>query len=482
MGVIHHLLPSQQICPPRFFRALGLSALLGLSSCSGIGGPLQFSEGDLAPKSWKAAKGSSAKPLDTAALHQWWERFGDSAMSQVIAEALRSSPDIQSALSKIAEARGARGVERAQLFPQLDAGLSGQARREDRRGSPAETTQNYGASLDASWEVDLFGKQRQNVRAATADLAQSQENFYAAQVSLAAETASAYLDLRTAETQLAVLENSIATREQTLQLTRWREQAGQGNALETQQALTSLEQARTAVPPLKQTIGQTRNQLALLAGKTPGAMDKLLTKSRPVPAPPQKIALGIPAETLRQRPDVRAAEHAVAATYFRTKAAEAERYPSLNLSGSIGVEALKAGRIFSPESTAASILGSLTAPIFDAGRIKQNIVIQDERQRQALISYESTVLNALTEVENALIAIQRSSETLEVVNRAVTAAREAARLASLRYEAGDVDLLDVLDAQRTLLSLEEQQVTNARNRAAAHVQLYQALGGGWSSR
>jgi NodT family efflux transporter outer membrane factor (OMF) lipoprotein len=343
------------------------------------------------------------------------------------------------------------------------------------------TNENYGASLDASWEVDLFGKQRQNVRAASADLAQSQENFYAAQVSLAAETATAYVDLRAAESKLTVLGNSIATREQTVQLTQWREQAGQGNALETQQAITSLEQARTAVPVLKQTIEQTRNQLTLLAGKPPGAMDRLLAREHPVPAPPSKIALGIPAETLRQRPDVRAAEHAVNAAFFRTKAAEAERYPSLNLSGSIGVEALKAGRIFSPESTAASILGSLAAPIFDAGRIKQNVTIQNERQKQALITYESTVLTALSEVENALIAIQRTSETLEVVNRAVIAAREAAKLASQRYEAGDVDLLNVLDAQRTLLSLEDQQVTTTGNRASAHIQLYRALGGGWSS-
>jgi NodT family efflux transporter outer membrane factor (OMF) lipoprotein len=455
-----------------------MAALL-LSSCAGLAPGANEIETEV-PSKWNAG-GAKGKALDTAALPKWWERFHDPAMSQVVAEALRASPNIRTALSKIREARATRGVERAALFPQLDAGLSAQASREDRRGNAATTSENYGASLDASWEVDLFGKQRQTVRAATADLAQSHENFYAAQVSLAAETATAYIDLRTAEAQLAVLQNSIATREQTVQLTQWREQAGQGNALETQQAITSLEQARTAVPSLKQTIAQTKNQLALLAGKPPGAVNKLLARTRAVPAPPSRITLGIPAETLRQRPDVRAAEHAVNAAFFRTKAAQAERYPSLNLSGSIGVEALKAGRIFSPESTAASILGSLAAPIFDAGRITQNIHIQNERQRQALITYESTVLTALSEVENALIAIRRTSETLEVVNRAVLAAREAAKLASQRYEAGDVDLLNVLDAQRTLLSLEEQQVNTSGNRVSAHIQLYRALGGGWGS-
>ena len=432
------------------------------------------------PAKWNAG-GAKGKSLDTAALPKWWERFRDPAMSQIIAEALRASPDIWSALSKIREARAARGFERAQLFPQLNAGRSDQATWEDRRGGAAGTRESYGTTLDASWEVDLFGKQRQNLRAATADLGQSQENYYAAQVSLAAETASAYLSLRSAEAELDVVENSIATREQTVQLTRWKEQAGQGNALETQQAITNLEQARTAVAPLQQTIEQTKNQLSLLAGTPPGAMDKLLEGKRPVPAPPLRIALGIPAETLRQRPDVRAAEHAVEAACSRTKAAQAERYPSLNLSGSIGVEALKAGRIFSPESTAATILGSMTSPIFDAGRIKQNINIQDERQKQALLSYETTVLNALSEVENALIAIQRTSEGLDVVSRAVNAAREATTLASRRYEAGDVDLLDVLDSQRTLLTLEQQQVTTSNDRVSAHIKLYRALGGGWSS-
>jgi NodT family efflux transporter outer membrane factor (OMF) lipoprotein len=415
-------------------------------------------------------------------LPEWWARFRDPVMSEVITEALRSSPDIRSALSKITEARALRGVEQAALFPQVDAGLTGQVTREGTRDSASTTRENYGASLDVSWEVDLFGKQRQNVRAASADLAQAQQNFYAAQVSLAAEAASSYINLRSTEAELAVVENSLATREETVQLTRWREQAGQGNVLETQQAITTLEQARATIPTLKQTIAQTKNQLALLAGKTPGAMDTLLAKKRPVPAPPSRITLGIPAETLRQRPDVRAAEHAVEAAVSRTRAAEAERYPSLNLSGTIGVEALKAGRIFSPESTAATALGSLTAPIFDAGRIRQNITVQDEKQKQAFITYEATVLQALSEVENALIAIQHTSERLVIVGRAVVAAREAATLASQRFQAGEVDLLDVLDSQRTLLSLEQQQVTTTADRTSAHVQLYQALGGGWSPR
>jgi outer membrane protein TolC len=190
--------------------------------------------------------------------------------------------------------------------------------------------------------------------------------------------------------------------------------------------------------------------------------------------------MGIPAEMLRQRPDVRAAERGLEAAFARTEAARRQRLPALTLSGSIGVEALKAGRLFDPASTVASLLGGLTAPIFDAGRIRQTITIQSELEKQSLNTYESTVLTALSEVENALVAVQRNTERLDILTRATAAAREAASLSALQYEAGQVDLLVSLDAQRTLLDLEQQTVTTAAGRVNAYVQLYKALGGGWS--
>ena len=192
------------------------------------------------------------------------------------------------------------------------------------------------------------------------------------------------------------------------------------------------------------------------------------------------MAVGIPAETLRQRPDVRAAEHGVEAAFARTSAAQRQRLPSFSLSGSLGVEALKAGRLFSPAATVATLLGSLTAPIFDAGRIGQNIAIQNAREQQALIAYEATVLTALTEVENALVAIQLQAERLIILAEATAAAGEAATLSGLQYQAGQVDLLASLEAQRTLLNLRQQSVTTAADWTNAYIQLYKALGGGWS--
>ena len=459
---------------------LAAGCLLGLPACGTTGGTPPLRPAVAVPPAWQQGPGVPGS-LDTAALPAWWTRFNDPVLDELIADALRSSPDVRSALSRIAEYRARRGLERAALYPSLDASVSG-GRTRTATHDPGVTTADdaFAASLDASWQVDLFGRQRQTLAAAAADLAQTEENYYGAQVTLAAAVASAYVTLRAAEAQLAVVQLSLGTRRETAQLTQWREQAGTGSALDTQQSLATLESARASIPAWQLTITQTRNQLALLAGRTPGSLDPLLAPPHEVPAAPPALAVGIPAEMLRQRPDVRAAERGLAAAFARTSAARRARLPALTLSGSIGVEALTAGRLFNPAATVATLLGGLTAPIFDAGRIRQTITIQRELEQQSLNTYESTMLVALGEVENALAAVQRNTEQLAILTRATAAAREAAALSALQYQAGQVDLLVSLDAKRTQLDLEQQTVTTAAGRANAYVQLYQALGGGWT--
>jgi NodT family efflux transporter outer membrane factor (OMF) lipoprotein len=459
--------------------ALVTASLIGVSACTG---PVHFASMIPVPKRWLAAKGRPHPGVDNAALARWWERFRDPQLNQLIASALTSSPDMRTALSRIEESRARRGVARSNLFPSIDASSSARGSRIDNSTRGSSNTKDFDAGLNMSWEIDLSGRLRQNVRAANADLWQSMENYHAAQVSLAAEVATTYVNLRATEAQLNVVQRTLETRGATLEIARWREAAGESSALETQQTITTIEEARAALPSLQQSIEQSRNQLALLAGKTPGSVNHLLGKSRRVPQPPALPALGIPADTLRQRPDVRAAEHAVEAAAARTNAAAAERYPTLALNGSLGIESIRASNLFSPETTAASLLGSLSAPIFNAGRIRQNIKIQSEQEKQALIAYESAVLRSLSEVENALIAIRRTKERMDLLQKAVASAAEAARLAQQRYEAGEADLLVVLDAQRTLLNLQQQQTNNSADRTTAHIQLYKALGGGWSAR
>lgn len=464
-----------------FLVPLAAGFLLSLCSCATTAPRGALEKLITVPSAWQQGAQYSG-PLDTASLPRWWTHFNDPILNELIASALRSSPTVRSALSRIAEFRARRELERAKLFPSLDAAASGGITSTKNRDADRTTTnESYTAALDASWQVDLFGRQRQTLAAASADLAQSEENYYGAQVSLAADVASAYVTLRSAEAQLAVVRHSLGTRLETAQLTQWREQAGTGNALDTQQSLTALELARASIPALQLTIAQTRNQLALLSGLTPGSLDPLLDTPGKVPDPPPDLAAGIPAEMLRQRPDVRAAGRAVEAAFARTQAARRQRLPSVALTGSIGVEALKAGRLFDPTSTAASLLGSLTAPVFDAGRIRQTFTIQSELEKQSLHAYVAAVLVALGDVENALVAVQRNTERLDILARAIAAAREAATLSALQYQAGQVDLLVSLDTQRTLLDLEQQAVTTAASRTTAYVQLYKALGGGWSS-
>ena len=453
-------------------------ALFALQSCATrslrekLAGVVSF------PRHWQG-RTESSRPLDTASLAVWWRKFHDPVLNALIDDALQNSPDVRTALSRIDEYRARRGVEAAALFPTLSAGTTARGSR-TRSAGRTVNSESYGASLDASWQVDLFGAQRQLVNAADADLSQTVEAYRGAQVSLAADVATAYVALRSAEAQLSVVQHSLGTRGETVKLTQWREQAGTGNALDTQQSISILEQARASIPALKLTISQTKNQLALLSGRTPGSLDARLSAARAVPQMSRETAIGIPADTLRQRPDVRAAERGAEAAFARTTAAERERFPSLNLSGSIGIEALKAGHIFSPESAMGSVLGGLTAPIFTAGRIRNNIAAQSARENQSVIAYESAVLAALAEVENALVAVQRNGEQRDTLRKATAAARSAATLSALQYKAGQIDLLVSLDAQRTLLSLEQQEVRVSAQQAGASIQLYKALGGGWS--
>ncbi len=436
----------------------------------------------LVPVDWKNAAGFRvASP--SRDLSRWWKRFDDPSLSRIISDALGNSPDMASASARIREARSRRDAEVASLFPALRgaASASGNSTSDNGVGSDWDGGSSSSAALNVSWEADLFGQRRSTIAAATAQVGATEENFNSVQAALASEIAIAYTRLRVAEAALEVLLRIVSSREETSRLATWRTQSGEADSLESSQALSSLEQARAGVPALRQTISQTQNLLTLLAGRTPGSLDGLLSSGRRgIPNPSSSLAVGIPADTLRQRPDVRLAGYQLLAAAAQTRAADAERFPALNLSGTLGVNALGAGKIFNPESASATVIAGLTGPIFDAGRIRANIDAQSAVEEQAFQTYRSTVLTALSEVEDSLIACRRTTERLDTLEKATAAAREAAKLAQQRYEAGVTDILTVLDAQRTLLGLEDSLFSVRANRTIAYIQLYKALGGGWS--
>lgn len=432
------------------------------------------------PAEWKnAGKFPVASPSKD--LSRWWSRFDDPALNRLISAALNDSPDISAATARIREARARRDAEYAGLFPSLDGGVSTNSSSVDTDPGKRISGTSYSANLDASWEADLFGRRRSAVQAAAANVGAAEENLHSVHAALAAEIAATYTNLRTNEARLVVLKRNVATREQTAQLATWRKQAGEADSLESSQALSSLESARAAIPSLEQAIAQGRNQLALLAGREPGSLDSMLARGKNIPTPPDSLAIGIPADVLRQRPDVRVAGYQVLAAAANTRAAEAARYPSLNLTGSLGLNTVRARDFLDPETAAANLASSLASPIFDAGRIRAGIEAADAVEQQAIDNYRSTVLTALAETENALIACRRSAERLASLEKATQLARISDELARQRYEAGEIDFLDVLDSQRTLLNLEDNLLTTRTDRTTAYIRLYQALGGGWSS-
>ncbi len=464
------------------FTRFQLFLLIGLLGTGGCGVDSMLSKQPVSlPADWRNAHGFPvASPKRD--LSRWWNRFDDPTLTRIISSALAQNPDLATAAARVSESKARRRAEAASLFPSLGGSASAGSSSSRRDGAGSNGTSSYSANLNASWEADYLGKNRARVEAASAQVGSSEEILHSAQASLASEIAIAYTNLRVNEAGLKVLMSQIKTREETAQLAGWRTQSGEADALESSQATSSLEQARASVPSLQQSIGQAKNLLALLAGQTPGSLDGMLASGKQaIPDPARSLAVGIPADTLRQRPDVRSAGYQLLAAAANTRAANAEKFPSLDLTGSLGLNTLSSGKLFNPETASSSIIAGLAGPIFDAGRIRANIDAQDAVEEQAFQSYRSAILTALSEVEDSLIACRRTTERLDTLMKATASAREADQLAQQRYQAGVTDILTVLDTQRTLLGLESSLFSARADRTTAYIQLYKALGGGWSA-
>ena len=463
--------------------AILLSALLlTLSACASVGPDYHRPELST-PVSWQNAPvvPAAAAQADPARLARWWAQLGDPALDKLIETALGNSPTMQTAQARLREARARRNLQAVQDAPNVSASTSASrtSTRDRTNGNNSDASAHQlSAALDASWEIDIFGGQRRALESANATLAATEADLNATRVSLAAEVATDYIALRTDEGRLSVARSNLASRQQTLQLTQWRGEARLVSGLDINQARSSVEQTRATIPALQRSIEEDKLTLALLLGLQRQDMDALLPAGS-LPSLPDSVAIGIPADTLRQRPDVAAAERRLAAQTAQIGVAKAARYPSLKLSGSIGVDALSLAGLLRADTITSSVLAGLSAPIFDAGRITQNIEIQSAVQDQTLVAYRNSVNQALNDVEKALNAWVRSSERLQILQVAADTAREAARLASIRFQAGQTDLLTQLDTQRTQLTQEDALASARGDRTNALIQLYKALGGGW---
>lgn len=464
-----------------FKRPLALLAGFGLAGCVAVG-PDYAPPATEVPAGWSRLDTSDRLVTHAEAqgdLGQWWRRLNDPLLTELVDEALRASPDLRLAQARLRQARARRTVAVAARYPGVTAaGSASRSESSEEVGSGA-TRNLFAAGFDASWEVDVFGGVRRSVEASEADLEASLASLDAARVSLAAEVASGYIGVRAQQALLGIARANLDTQSQTLQLTDWRAQAGLVSTQDVEQARSNREQTRAQIPALETSLAQAEHTLDILLGRVPGTLHARLATAGELPAVPAQIAVGIPADTLRQRPDVRAAERALAAETARVGVAEAARYPAVNLSGSIGLEALTLGALGNSGAATSSLFAGIAAPIFDAGRLRAQVEIQDAAREQALVAYEQTVLVALQEVENALVELARNGERGEALANAVEAARSAAELARQRYGAGLIDFQSVLDSERSVLVLEESLASNRANGVLALIRLYKALGGGW---
>lgn len=417
-------------------------------------------------------------------LSSWWKTLEDPVLTELTGQAIHANLSVRQRVAALKQARAQRGITRARNFPTVgaDTGIyrtgAGSTSTSAGNGSASDL---FSMGLDAGWEIDLFGGIKRANEAADADLAAGEADLKDILVSITAEVALSYLDVRVYQTRLDVAAANIEAQEKTAGLIQSRYQAGLSDELALKQAVYNLKSTQSQIPTLRTGLEAAKNRLAVLTGRQPGALHELLKHHDVIPSAPILIAVGVPADTLRRRPDIRKAERRLAAQTARIGEAEAERYPKFNLMGSIGLESLEVGDILGWSSRIWQMGPGVSWNIFDAGSIRRNIQVQTAIQEQYLLAYEQSVLSALEEVENALTAFAEEQIRKNRLLEAVAAAQRAAELAQEQYTAGLIDFSNVLDAQRSLLSFEDELAVSDGKVVTNLVALYKALGGGWSS-
>jgi outer membrane protein, multidrug efflux system len=417
----------------------------------------------------------SSDAADPAALAQWWSSFNDPLLASLVERAITGNNNLAAAQARLRSARAALKSAQGARLPTLNS--SGSVRRSEVVEGNGGGSTTFSAGLDASWEADIFGGLRRSAEAARATAEGSAATLADVRRSLVAEVALAYLDLRQTQARLAVARENLGIQDNTLQIVGWRAQAGTASDLELQQATTQRAQTAASIPALEQTLNNSANQIAVLLGLNPGALHDELAAPGTIPFGPDNVEAGLPADLLNRRPDVVASARSLVAETARIGVAQAQLYPALRLSGSLTSSSLNLSDF--GQTVLGSLAGSISAPIFQGGQIRARIEQQRAAAEVALANYRQVVLVALSDVENALVAIDRSKARQAQLAIAETAARESVRLATARYQAGLIDFQSLLNSQQSLLNTQDTHTTARAARASATIQLYKALGGGW---
>ncbi len=468
---------------------LGLAILAG--GCS-VGPNYQKPDVAVAP-GWKEAQ-QSGVDTRSADLSRWWQSFNDTLLNSLAERTVQSNLDLRLAEARIREARAARAVTAAGAWPTIDVSGS-YSRSRNSSNALAGSSQGGGGSpssgggaveqdlfktgFDASWEIDVFGGVRRSVEAANATLEASVEGRRDVLVTLLGDVAKNYIDLRGLQRRLAVARDNLMAQQETLDLTRVRFEAGLANDLDAAQAEARVNTTAAQIPTLESSLKQAAYALDVLLGLQPGALWDELSKETAIPRLPPEIPVGLPSELLRRRPDIRRAERQLAAATAQVGVATADLFPKFSLTGAFGFQSISASDWFTGGSRIWSVGPTIRWPIFDAGKIRANIEVRNAQQEQALRLYEKTVLTAFQDVETSLVNYSKEQARYRSLINAVAANRRAVQMANELYLKGLNDFLNVLDAQRSLYSAENDLAQSEAAMASNMVSLYKALGGGW---
>ena len=411
---------------------------------------------------------------------KFWTEFDDDTLNQLVDEALLANHDLRIALGHLVEARAARHESLYDLGPTVTAsgGHTNELVPKVQAGFPFSTSY-YDAGFDATWELDLFGRVRRGVEARTAELQGAEASLQDAQVSVTAEVARTYFELRGQQTQLAVAQRNVINQSDTLKLTQARLDAGRGTELDTSRAQAQLSTTLSTIAPLQAAVARSIHRLGVLTGRDPNALTSLLSEPHDLPELPRITAIGDPASLLRRRPDIRVAERQLAASTALVGVAIGDYFPKVTFTGNFTYSAASPGNLGTGPSRSYVVGPGISWAAFDLGRVHAQVAQAHARDDVALATYEQTVLRALEDTENSLVTHARDRDSLEHVQQAAEASATAAKLARTRYEGGYVDFLEVLDAERTQLVAEDQLAQSRTATATSLIAVYKALGGGW---
>lgn len=455
-----------------------LFIMVGLSGCAV--GPDYRQPTPAIADYWQAEQQEIAlQRIDPETLRNWWKNFGDPQLNSLIDRALADNIDLKIVLARIDQARAERRATRAELFPSVDAEAGAQRQDNPFPGLARGIKFNlFQLGFDALWEIDLFGRLRRRLEAASADLDAAKEQYNQILVMLTSDLARSYIEYRSFQNQLRITRANLAVQQHTQDLTERLFQEGIGTRYDAVRARAQTENTRAQIPSLEGSLTAALRQLEVLLGQQPGALAVELGEPGIVPMAPGHAILVSPAETIRHRPDLRIAERRLAAATALQGAAIAELFPRLSLSAFLGLRNTELEDLFKSAAFSYNTTASLLQPLINFGRIRAGIDLADARQQEAYLAFEKSVLEALQETETAMTRYLREEVRRQALARSVTDLREAVRLSQLRFQVGTISFLDVLDAQRALYAAEIELARSEERASTNLIAAYKALGGG----